>query len=909
MPMLLGMQWLSEFSNLLWSSAWAVIPLVLLVAMICRWMPCRPVTRHTLWVIVLAAFLAPLLSLVVPLPNLLPAVEILSEVEEEILTTAPAASNDQLATRVTELEQAVNESLALVIARMEAQAELVDEAGKPIAAAFPSPITIKEPANPPGEVLVQTTAPPPQTDANKWTVAVPVDSELEKTSPSTWSRWGLALAQVRDALAGLPTLPVSFWIVGLLGMTVYYVGGTARFRGKLAKAEPAPRPVRRMVSKIAREFGLRRIPDISMLSEPISPMIWCGRRSRLVLPTKLWSQLDKVGRQAILCHELAHLRRRDHWVRWVELGISTLFWWNPLVWWVRRRVHEEADLCCDTWVTWLMPRRRRAYAEALLAAREHISAGYKATPAVAMGVTTSGAKRFARRITMVMTQSTRPGISLSGIGLALTLALAGWITTPAWSLPPKEKCEKVAKTAKVVVTDDANVVCCPEAATKCDKRVLKLNSKGDVICDLKCDAKCGDAKKSICKTIVIGDGDEDETKAFSFMLDGTDLEIIGDQPEAHKLMKILHGSGQQSNAIGTYYAMLGDDADDHQDAARYFYVQAQHDEGDLNERLAKLEKAVQRLNQLLGHKTLDIKVPTPPIPPTPPTLPKFKAHAGTGYFKIGDDDDSFAITIPEPWTTHDDGKVEARLYKLPEGKLAALTELMVRQDVPVLVSPKKDGIEVHATPAQHKIFEAFVNLIHPTKKTKKIRHKAGTAPHVYSFSGDATATVDVHKLLKDTNIEIEGIDLDKILESADIALDCKNDAVRVPKIEVKVLTDQLEALEDLKDLDIAEHLEGLEGLEELKELDVLVEVNDDLAKQIDAISKQMEKFEQHAEQIEIQAEEMRDKAESISEESPREARQLRRAARELDRQARQLEAKARRLEQKAERIEDKASEL
>ena len=57
--------------------------------------------------------------------------------------------------------------------------------------------------------------------------------------------------------------------------------------------------------------------------------------------------------------------------------------------------------------------------------------------------------------------------------------------------------------------------------------------------------------------------------------------------------------------------------------------------------------------------------------------------------------------------------METRSYSLPEGKLKALTALMVRPDVPVLVSPGKKSIEVQGTPDQHAIFGAFVNLIHP----------------------------------------------------------------------------------------------------------------------------------------------------------------------------------------------------
>src|SRR5262249_51758341 len=45
--------WLLSAMDALWLSAWAVVPAALLAAAICRWAPCRPATRHSLWLMVL----------------------------------------------------------------------------------------------------------------------------------------------------------------------------------------------------------------------------------------------------------------------------------------------------------------------------------------------------------------------------------------------------------------------------------------------------------------------------------------------------------------------------------------------------------------------------------------------------------------------------------------------------------------------------------------------------------------------------------------------------------------------------------------------------------------------------------------------------------------------------------------
>ena len=80
-------------------------------------------------------------------------------------------------------------------------------------------------------------------------------------------------------------------------------------------------------------------------------MLWAiGGRPRLLVPSELWSATSLDERTSLLLHELAHLKRRDHWVRWLELIVGGLYWWHPAVWWGRRLLREAEEQCCDAWV-------------------------------------------------------------------------------------------------------------------------------------------------------------------------------------------------------------------------------------------------------------------------------------------------------------------------------------------------------------------------------------------------------------------------------------------------------------------------------------------------------------------------------------------------------------------------------
>ena len=102
-----------------------------------------------------------------------------------------------------------------------------------------------------------------------------------------------------------------------------------------------------------------------------SPFVYGVGQPLLLWPAELTAELPAPFTDScidgLLVHELAHIKRRDHLVGWVELAASIVWWWNPLFWFVRAARREQAELACDAWVIAALPNGRRAYAESLLA--------------------------------------------------------------------------------------------------------------------------------------------------------------------------------------------------------------------------------------------------------------------------------------------------------------------------------------------------------------------------------------------------------------------------------------------------------------------------------------------------------------------------------------------------------------
>jgi hypothetical protein len=127
-------------------------------------------------------------------------------------------------------------------------------------------------------------------------------------------------------------------------------------------------------ARIAEQVGVG-CPEVVTARGLFSPFLWHPllRPARIVIPCQLADELSAESLDAILCHELVHLRRRDAWRRHFEAITQALWWWLPTTWIARQRLHELEELCTDAAVLRAIPQGARAYARALLDTDEFLS--------------------------------------------------------------------------------------------------------------------------------------------------------------------------------------------------------------------------------------------------------------------------------------------------------------------------------------------------------------------------------------------------------------------------------------------------------------------------------------------------------------------------------------------------------
>ena len=146
--------------------------------------------------------------------------------------------------------------------------------------------------------------------------------------------------------AFLPWLDAA-WVMGVIALSVR-MAGSLWFINKLSKyAQPVPESVANRFAHAARRLGLGGKVRIRLHPAINGPFVIGALRSVVYLPVSALTTLDPDQLDAVLAHELEHIRRADYVWNLVQSLIETLFFFHPTVWWLGAKLRDQRELCCD----------------------------------------------------------------------------------------------------------------------------------------------------------------------------------------------------------------------------------------------------------------------------------------------------------------------------------------------------------------------------------------------------------------------------------------------------------------------------------------------------------------------------------------------------------------------------------
>jgi beta-lactamase regulating signal transducer with metallopeptidase domain len=323
-------------------------------------------------------------------------------------------------------------------------------------------------------------------------VAGPETAEAVAASPAALeeeagggpvSGWAARVSNwVRPALPGA----VLAWGLGVMGLAIRWMGGAWRVRRLRQSGTAAPTEWRDRLSALADRMGLARPVALRRSARVDGPMVAGWWRPVILVPAGLLSGLPPRQVEALLLHELAHVRRHDVLVGHLQALVETLLFFHPATWWVSGRVRAAREACCDDLAV-QGGAERTVVARALAALAEGAAEGRAASwaPAASGG---SLLTRIRRLLTPERTPSP-PAQRLSGAAavllvVGLPLGLAACASQQSTSEAGEPPAEVAAAPADTVESDDETVVVLRSDSTE---RTVRFGADGPVEVDRRGD--------------------------------------------------------------------------------------------------------------------------------------------------------------------------------------------------------------------------------------------------------------------------------------------------------------------------------------------------------------------------------------------------------------------------------------
>lgn len=258
-------------------------------------------------------------------------------------------------------------------------------------------------------------------------IEVPVSQDFEKLSAS-WLSWS-------------PWLLVSY-LTGVVLLLIRLVVSVIR-TNRLAAGAQSVKDERllKVLKLLAKRWSLRvTAPSLAYTDRIVIPTVIGLLKPTILLPASAISGLSAQELELILAHELAHVRRYDMWINLVQRLAEAVLFFNPVVWYLSRRLSALREYCCDDLACRLQsaasPKSRLQYASALLHIVELTQrSGAEKQQVASLAASGRSPSELRRRVARLFGQPVREPWRLSRSG-ALSLALCAIglsIGLPVWN--------------------------------------------------------------------------------------------------------------------------------------------------------------------------------------------------------------------------------------------------------------------------------------------------------------------------------------------------------------------------------------------------------------------------------------------------------------------------------------------
>ncbi|MFC1574170.1 M56 family metallopeptidase [Candidatus Latescibacterota bacterium] len=214
------------------------------------------------------------------------------------------------------------------------------------------------------------------------------------------------------------------WIVTVTAIVITLFVHVIVISRRLKHSKPIHNPdLVSLLEKLAGKIGISRPVRLLYLDESIGdvPAVAGFIRPRIFLPPRLADNWPADDLEPILLHEVAHIKRNDLLVNWLQIAVQTVYFFHPLVWFANRRIRLLREEVCDDIAVHVIGDRRKRYTKSMLdvvkSADREPSLGF-----VGIGFT-ERMSTMGARIRRILSDSYRIVTNLSVLSIALLLLI------------------------------------------------------------------------------------------------------------------------------------------------------------------------------------------------------------------------------------------------------------------------------------------------------------------------------------------------------------------------------------------------------------------------------------------------------------------------------------------------------
>src|SRR6266581_3830557 len=141
---------------------------------------------------------------------------------------------------------------------------------------------------------------------------------------------------------------VEGWFLGVVILSLRTAGGLLLIeRMRRKELKPLRRELYLRCIALKLKMGIERAVRYCECQRLDAPAVLGWFRPVVLLPVRALSGLTEEQIEAVIAHELAHIRRLDCFVNLFQIAAETLLFYHPAVWWVSRQIRAERENCCD----------------------------------------------------------------------------------------------------------------------------------------------------------------------------------------------------------------------------------------------------------------------------------------------------------------------------------------------------------------------------------------------------------------------------------------------------------------------------------------------------------------------------------------------------------------------------------